>query len=522
MRDDHRLLRDAVAAAVGGVALFVAGAPWSLAGHTIRLTVPLALAVIVVMLAAAKQGGLRAWAEREVHLPPRAIAAGAVCVALFLLRIAAAQYQSLQVNAWDFSIYFDRPLERTTHGQLLWSPELGSATLAAHADWVVLLFVPLYALHPSPWWLVAAHALVLAGGCVAGFHALRRICGDDPAALALTGGFLFSRYTAKAAQYVFHHEIFYPLALFLVVYAALARRRWLLLVACLLVLAIKQDAFIPLAGVALALLVMRRAGAAVAVLALAVGGFAFDYFWAMPHFATTSQPWYAWYWSDFGPTPLRAGAGIATHPLLAAFKLAISGVPRLLATLLLLPLAGPEWLLAATPGLVIYGVAALPQLRDFDLYYSLPLLPLLYCAAASGAARLAAVAARRWAVSERAALRTLAMAAFLASTFTGAGYVIPASRVEAGRVAPLLGKLPAGTVVRVQSSLYPHAGYGLNRRPLDQERVSAGEGCLLLADAPAYPLSPSRLALLRSRLMADGRPVIRDGRLELFLPSASR
>jgi hypothetical protein len=57
---------------------------------------------------------------------------------------------------------------------------------------------------------------------------------------------------------------------------------------------------------------------------------------------------------------------------------------------------------------------------------------------------------------------------------------------------------------------------------LDQERVSAGEGCLLLADAPAYPLSPSRLALLRSRLMADGRPVIRDGRLELFLPSASR
>jgi uncharacterized membrane protein len=520
MPDNERLLRYTLAAAVGGVALFVAGAPWSLAGHNIRLTVPLAVAVIVVMLAAARDGGLRAWAEAEVHLPPWAIAAGALCVSLFLLRIAAAQYQSLHVNAWDFSVYFDRPLERTTHGQLLWSAELRSATLAAHADWVVLLFVPLYALHPSPWWLIAGHALALALGCVAAFYALRRICDDDLAALALTGGFLFSRYTAKAAQYVFHHEIFYPLALFLVVYAALARRRWLLLVACLLVLAIKQDAFIPLAGVALALFAMRRIRIAAVVLSLAAGGFAFDYFWAMPHFAATSQPWYAWYWSDFGPTPLRAGAGMATHPLLTATRVAASGVPRLLGTLLLLPLAGPEWLLAAAPGLVIYGVAALPQLRDFDLYYSLPLLPLLYCGAGSGAVRLAAAAARRWPVSKRAALRTLALAAFLASAFTGAGYVIPASRVEAGEVAALLAQLPAGTVVRIQSSLYPHAGYALERRPLDQQRVAAGEGCLLLEDAPAYPLSPSRLALLRSRLMADRRGVIRDGRLELFLPSA--
>jgi len=518
MFGNDRLLRAALVAAAALLALFLVTAPWAVAGHEVRFAAPLGAAVLlVVAAAAARPGRLRGLLQTPFRLSLPAMLLATLAVFLFLLRIAVAQYASLHLNAWDFSVYFDRPLERTVHGQLLFSQQLGTSTLAAHADWIVLLFVPLYALHSSPWWLIAGHALVLTAGCVTGFYALRRLCGDDVAALALTAGFLFSRYTAKAAQYGFHHEIFYPAALFLVIYAALARRRWLLLLACLLTLAIKQDAFLPLGGMALALLSMRRPRAALAVLALALGGFACDYFVAMPHFAATAQPWYAWYWSDFGSTPLRAGAGIITHPGLAASRLAASEVPRLLATLLLLPLLGAEWLLAAAPSLVVYGVAALPQLRHFDLYYSMPLLPLLYCSAASGVARAAAWAASRWRMPAMPALRVVAVAVFLASAFTGAGYVIPASRIEAERVPLLLAQAPSGSAIRIQSSLYPHAGYALNRRPLDRDQPAADECYLLLADAPSYPLTPRRLAQLRAALLAEGRGAIRDGRLELFL-----
>src|SRR5205814_1703290 len=103
-------------------------------------------------------------------------------------------------------------------------------------------------------WLIVGQAAILAAGCCAAFAVFRRILNDDVAALALTLAFLLNRYTAKTAQYVFHFEVFYPLMLFLLVYAFLSRRPILLVVSRLLTMAIKQDALRPLAGLAIAFL----------------------------------------------------------------------------------------------------------------------------------------------------------------------------------------------------------------------------------------------------------------------------
>jgi hypothetical protein len=497
------------------VAGFVATAPWHIAAREVgRVSVALVIAGIIFVAMAWRQ--LLVLLSIEYRASTVTIVFASACVALFLLRVTTAQFLSLNVNAWDFSIYFDRPLERTVHGQLLFSDYLGTSTLAAHADFITLLFAPLYAVHPSPWWLVAGQALVLAAGVIGGFAAFRHILVDDAAALLLAAAFLFNRYTAKTAQYVFHHEVFYPAALFLAVWAFLTRRRFLLVLAALFVLLIKQDAFLPLIGMAITFAVFfgRRWDAAW-VTGLAITGFALDYFLVMPHFASAAQPWYSWYWGTWGVTPLDAAVQIALHPLRVGVALWHSGAPRLLATLLLAPLFGFEWFIAATPAMVVAGVAQFAKLRQFDLYYSMPFLPLLFCGTAAGVARLTKRRLTR--------MRICCVAIFLTCAFTGSGYVIPRSRREATRTQAILAALRDELPVRIESSLYPHAGYERSRMILDRADVSAATAYLFVADADPYPLSPGQLKQLRKALLRSEQFTIeRDGDLEFFIPRSNQ
>lgn len=503
--------------------LFVLTAPWHVGSREVgRLSVALGAALVVAaVIALPGWSEVRRLLQAQWRVSREAMFLGVALIVLFLVRITIAEFLSLNVNAWDFSLYFDRPLERTVHGQLLFSDYFGRATLAAHADFILLLFAPLYAIHPSPYWLVIGQAVILGAGCAASFAVFRTLLQDDFAALVLAQAFLLNRSTARAAQYVFHFEVFYPLALFLVIYAFLSRRPVLLVVSCLLTLTIKQDAALPLVGLGVLFgIVFRRTGAALIIIALAVAGFALDYFVIMPHFAATTLPWYRQYWSHYGQTPLLAARAMAMHPLRVGLDVMHSGLPRLLATMLFLPLAGGEWLIAAAPAIAVAATSSLPKLRDFDLYYSMPFLPLLFCGAATGAARLANFAARRYGPHARLpALRGVALAILVSSSLIGAGYVFPRFRPESLRVASLLSVIPPGTPVRIQSALYPHAGYRRDRMVLDRAAIDPRFAYLLDTEANTYPLSSEEIVILRRNLLASGRfKVIRAGSLELFGP----
>jgi hypothetical protein len=279
-------------------------------------------------------------------------------------------------------------------------------------------------------------------------------------------------------------------------------------------LAVKEDALLPLAGLALtASVVYRRHRWAVAALVVGFAVFAFDYSVVLPHAAGGGgPPWYSHYWAKYGSSPISAAAGMFLHPFEVARDVWHSGAWRLAGTLGFVPLLGYEWLIAAAVVFVPYGASQAPKLGHFLLYYSMPVLPLIFSAAASGLPRIASsgIGSRR--LSNRARQRLGALLVLLVSAFYGAGYRFTRPKPED---APLrLAKLVGDTPLSVQGALFPHVGYRSSYTVLKQAPL-AGDGTRAFLLAPAaipYPLAKDELRLLVRNLVRDPRYRITDDR----------
>jgi uncharacterized membrane protein len=509
------------------LAAFVATAPWTIAGKAVgRLSVPIAVSLLALAGGLACRRPWRTWAldalrNGEFRLGRRGLLLAGLIVAGFVGRVTVAKFDALEVNAWDFSLYFDRPVEATLHGALLHSDFLGTSALADNASFLMLGFVPLYAIRATPLWLVLAPAAAIAGAMTAAFLLFRAMFRDDAAALILAAAFVFHGATARAAQYVFHVEIFYPLAIFLALWAWRRERAAVFAAAILLVLSIKEDAILPVTAFAAgALLTGNRRAWIVAAWIAALAAFAVDYFVVLPRFSVSRSavPWFAWYWAPYGATPLRAVAGIVGHPLRAAGDAARSGIIKLIEPLLLLPVVGAEWFLAATAVFLPYAVARHAKLARFSLYYAMPVVPFLFVAAASGVIRIA----RPFGPRERLIRRFVVMALLAACALDGSGYVFPKARPEGREIAPLLASVRGPVPILVQGALLPHAGYDRSLAALDRgaERPDGRRGFLVDPAADPFPFRDAEIAALDRTLSADGRYERRASPhgLHLFLP----
>lgn len=448
--------------------------------------------------------------DAPLHITNTVAWIGGLVVFAVLLRLVLAQYNALEINAWDFSLYADRPLAETVRGRFLWCEYLGMPTLGNHAGFLLLAFAPLYWLHATPIWLLIIHPLAIALATVCAFFLFRRSTGDDVVAAALALAFPLNAATARAVGYAFHLEIFYPLGIFLLVWALHSRRHLAFAGALLLTVAIKEDAIVPLLPLAGAIwLATRRRWSAIATAATAVAAYVIDAHFVLPHFAGRGpdQPvWYAGYWQSFGGTPLAAVFGLLTRPFEVLARIAGSGAPGMLLTLLLVPVVGWEWFLAAVPGLVMYASADLRLLSDFSLYYVMPLLPLLFLALPTGIGRLAS-----WrhtdsppsTISRRK--RRIAVAVLLASALLDSPYKLRTPRAERLDVEAAAAAASCAKVF-VQGALLPHAGYKRSLKVLDRPGTIDGSSAFLLAPgANPYPFSQTGIEELIRDLSADPR-----------------
>lgn len=515
-------------------AAFLATGPWRFGSITVHhISIVLGAIALTILLALAIRPVWRDHARRwivtsEIVLPNRMIVLLSIAVALFLGRTIHSQWVSMQINAWDFSLYFDRPLALTSERLPLFSDYTGASTLATHAWWLMFVFVPAYAIAPSPMWLLGAQALAIAAAAAVGFLLFRRLGGDDLAALILATAFVLNGYTARAVRFAFHVEIFYPLALFLVAWSMVAGRRGVFLLALVLTVSIKEDAIVPLVGlgIAAALFQRRWRWGAVAI-AAGVAGYLADTRLLMPWFSGESVPWYSWYWTHYGADPLSALGAMMSHPTRVASDLGSSGVWRLLRTTLFLPVLGLEWSVAALPGLVMYGIARHEKLSRFALYYSMPLLPFLFAALPVALLRTARLFGSRSGHETdypalRARYRVGAVIVLLACAFDSSQYRLDVPRAERLDVQPALSMVRPGLTTFVQGSLLPHAGYERNLRVLESTEIDGRSAWLIAPNCDPYPLGASGIRELETRLAADQRY---DGRttehgLLLFAPIA--
>jgi uncharacterized membrane protein len=495
-----RRMRVLVAICAMITALFVLTGPWTLGPVSVRHLEHVLPVWLVLLL----HPRFRALLRGEVRFSRKTLILALIIVFAFLLRVTVSKWQALEVNAWDFSFASDRPIERTVHGQFLWSEDLGKSMLKVHCNWLLLAFVPLYALLPSPWWLLIAQAAAIAAGVAALFHFTRAAFDDDVLAACVALAFLLNRYTARATQFIFIIDVFYPVALLVLFHAFLQKKKLLFLFALLLTVSIKEDAIVPLTGFALvAAIGYRRWRWAAAAMAAAVPVFLADYFVVL-----SGSPWYGSYWASYGATPLAALLGIVASPW-KVLQRVFGGSIDIFLSLALVPIAGWSWILAALPPLVLYGASDARQLHYFVLHYSMPLLPGLFAAIPFGAHRIARGNGDR--------RRIIGIVVLITSALVGSTYELDEPKEERKFIRPLVAE-SGSRALYVQGALLPHAGYADNVRALHHKiQPPANSAYLLCETCNPYPFTPEEHRARIDALRSSGRyQEIRRGSLMLF------
>lgn len=141
---------------------------------------------------------------------------------------------------------------------------MGRNLFGDHSSLVLLFLVPFYWLVPGTSTLLVVQSFVVAAGAVPVFLFARRVLGSEPLACAVSVAWLAHPAVVGTTLENFHPDSFHGLFVPLALWAALERRWRIYAVAVILVLMVKEDAFllvVPL-GVWVAVRLDRRRGLA--------------------------------------------------------------------------------------------------------------------------------------------------------------------------------------------------------------------------------------------------------------------
>ena len=151
----------------------------------------------------------------------------AAVVGLLLFWFVLTRFRSGEINAVDFTVYYDRPAFQTLQGRPMFV-ETGDDVLRAqqtyfsvHAHWAMLPLSALYAIHATPLWLLAVSVIVVVAGAVSVLRIVQRM-GGGLVASASALAFVLNDNTARTLNYGFHVEVLYAWLIPCLINAAMA------------------------------------------------------------------------------------------------------------------------------------------------------------------------------------------------------------------------------------------------------------------------------------------------------------
>ncbi|MGC5010180.1 DUF2079 domain-containing protein [Streptosporangium sp. DT93] len=266
--------------------------------------------------------------------------------------------------------------------------------LGDHFSPVLALLAPLYWIHDGPETLIVAQAGLLSLAVPPFWVYARRALGAR-AAYFLSTAYTLSWPVAETVNFHFHEYAFVPPLTALLFERMGAGRRWHVLAVSAVLLLVKEDLSIFVAGLGCGLLLVRKWRRTGAVMIVGGGG---GFLWAatsviIPAFG--GDPRRYWYYSGWGEDPGEALVRILTRPhevlgVLSTPDTKVWTVLLLLAPLLFLPLPSPcvmapVALLAERMLATDAGAAGWWGTR---YHYNAAVVMALFCAAVDGAARL--------------------------------------------------------------------------------------------------------------------------------------
>jgi len=265
--------------------------------------------------------------------------------------------------------------------------------LADHWSPILAVLAPLYWIHDGPATLLVAQGVLFALAIPPLWAYTRRQLGPG-AAYFVCVAYALSLPVMSAIVFDFHEVAFVPVLTAVMVERFDAGRRWHGVLAAAVMLLVKEDMGLLVAGFGGYLMLTRRRADVWTGLAFVVGGLADT--WVATHLlipAFGGTATFYWAYGQFGPTLGSAAANVIIHPLHALRVFVTPWVKArtmigLLATFGFLPLASPM-VIAVLPLLAERMLASgYPLWWQAKFQYDAFVVMMLCCAAVDGAARL--------------------------------------------------------------------------------------------------------------------------------------
>lgn len=204
---------------------------------------------------------------------------------IFFAALAIARHFSLGSSSFDLGI-FDQAIWNSLHGKILFSSLKNNINLLGdHFGPILLIFVPVYKLFPSPLVLLVAQSLLLSIAIIPLYLIAREILKNNALTFAFVISYTLSRPLRGVMFSDFHPECFVVPALFAAYYFLIKRKNFGLWTSLIIVLLCKEDmAFIVSAFGIFTVIFEKRIKLGLSLVVIGILAWALETKIIIPHF----------------------------------------------------------------------------------------------------------------------------------------------------------------------------------------------------------------------------------------------
>ena len=297
----------------------------------------------------------------------------------FIFILKCLQHYTFNTHAYDLST-FDTAISNTVNLKFLYSNQIDRSILSEHFCPIILIYVPLYLIFNSIYWLFLSQAII-AGIIFYICFKIARFYDFNISESRFIGLMcIFNRRLAQGVMYNYHPEIFAIPLLLIIIYCYLKNKNKYIYLFSVLLLFVKEDMVLSLIGFFIFLNKKFSLKLKISLISFLILYFIFIIFFLIPYFGNfnNDQSWMIKArWGQFGNSKLEIIIYFITHPIFILKSLFISYY-KLLETFYFLPLLSPIQLLMSLPYISLHTTSSFNIQSELKLYYSFGVLPFIY------------------------------------------------------------------------------------------------------------------------------------------------
>lgn len=314
-----------------------------------------------------------------------------VMYTLYISAVSMLRYEHYYTGRFDLGNMV-QTVWNTAHGNIFMFTNPDSveqvSRLAFHADFILILLAPLYALWQDPKMLLLIQTVVTAAGAYFVYLIGNEVLKNKNIALVLAFAYLINPGVQRANIYDFHAVVLATTFLLATFYFLTKKKYVWFIVFAILSAICKEQIWLIIALFGFLVMILHRKwilGASIVVVSIGMFFFLVDY--AIPnshsgnHFALE-------YYSDFGSSPLDIAKSILFSPdrviLTAMEEDRMKFLRQILSPLGYLSLAFPFYLIFAGPDLLISILSNNANLYQIYYQYTATMTPFIFISAVYG------------------------------------------------------------------------------------------------------------------------------------------